>query len=156
MRISIVTTSVLASMLLFALIANCSFGNPSLPSPDDEGAWRWVAAESGANVYVDPRIQLNSDSTAGAWVDRSYFDNPSGISTHVTEFRVFDCLKHATRTLSRLEPLKRVHERASFAVTPSLTRWHTVARGTAAEHVLSFVCTKMTLSAHPDTRRGST
>jgi hypothetical protein len=143
MRVVVLATSVLGSILLSALIVNWFYAKTNLPSPDDEGIWRWVAAESGANVYVDPRIQLNSGLTAGAWVDRSYFDNPSGISTHVTEFREFDCLKHATRTISRLEPLKRVHERASFTVMPSLTTWQTVSRRTPADHVLSFVCTKM-------------
>src|ERR1700683_3564854 len=145
MRVSLVTTGALTSMLLFALIVKCFFGKTIPPSPDDEGAWRWVAAESGANVYVDPRVHLSSGLTAGAWVDRSYFDNPSGISTHLTEFREFDCLKHTTRTISRLEPIRRVHERASFTVIPSLTTWHAVVRRTPAAQVLSFVCTKMSL-----------
>jgi hypothetical protein len=144
MRIPVVaTTGVLASILLSAMNVNCFYGKTNVPSPEDEGAWRWVAAESGANVYVDPRIQLSSSSTAGAWVDRSYFDNPSGISAHVTEFREFDCLKHATRTISRLEPTRKIHEGVSFTVIPSLTTWHDVAHRTPGDHVLSFVCTKM-------------
>lgn len=119
-RIPVVTVSVLAALVFFGLIAYRFQVRTDPPSPDDRRSWHWVAAEPGANVYVGSRVRLGAGSSASVWVDRWYFDNPSGISNHITEF---------------------------MEVVQAPTSWSPVGRHTPTDRVISFVCAQMPASA---------
>lgn len=146
-RIPIVMISVLAALVLCRLIVYRLQLGTDPPSPEDRRSWHWIAAEPGANVYVGSRVRLSSGSSASVWVDRWYFDNPSGISIHVTELMEFDCNKRMMRTLSKLGQRSDVYEHANSTVVQTLTSWFPVGRRTPTDRVLAFVCAKMPATA---------
>src|ERR1700683_672549 len=139
-RIPVVTVSVLAALVFFGLITYRFQVRTDPPSPDDRRSWRWVAAEPGANVYVGSRVRLGAGSRASVWVDRWYFDNPSGISIHIPEFMEFDCDKRMMRTVSKLGQRSDVYERANPPVVQAPTPWSPIGPHTPTDRVISFVC----------------
>jgi hypothetical protein len=146
-RIPVLTISVLAALVFVGLLVYRLQVRTDPPSPDDRRAWHWVAAEPGANVYVGSRVRLGSASNASVWVDRWYFDNPSGISVHITEFMEFDCDKRMMRTVAKLSQRTDVYERANPTVIQAPTSWSPVGRHTPTDRVISFVCAQMPASA---------
>ena len=110
------------------------------PDPDNPLAWVWAAGEAGANIYVSPRSPQGDDAPASAWIERRFERTPATIQKSLFELRDYDCVRRATRLVSRVSRYRDLNGQEQVTAAPALSPW-TVVRPTSVDaRILAAAC----------------
>ncbi len=117
------------------------------PNPEDPSAWRWVAADAGANIYIS-RSRLH-DALVSEWVERRFDHTSATIETSLFELWDIDCLRGMSRRVSRANRYRDRNGHDQFTTSSALSEWAPARRGTPDELIMVAACRHYRLPGAP-------